>query len=75
MKKNCDFLSDLLTQQAEQFGLTGTPLFPVSAAGPSGEATAGESSQTVKQEKKEEEEVGKESTAESQGTAESQEDE
>lgn len=48
----------------------------MSAAGPSGEATAGESSQTVKQEKKEEkEEVGKESTAESQGTAESQEDE
>ena len=40
----------------------------MSAAGPSGEATAGESSQTVKQEKKEEEEVGKESTAESQGT-------
>ena len=39
-----------MSLQAEQFGLTGTPLFPVSLQDPC-EATAGESSQTVQEKK------------------------
>ena len=61
------------SQQAEQFGLTGTPLFPVSSTedepGPSSAArqeVAGERMESRVKEEEEEEKVKKDGAAESQ---------